>query len=121
MAKIKTELSKSEIEAKKEAFKQKLNDSINNSKVGKSSPAKTFLLEIQELIKKAIDNGVSYKQLSKDILDVYNFKVSEQTIRAFAQTVLGIKKQKRSKSVEDKVNNTTTTVDGRVKSNFDDI
>ena len=101
MAKLKTELTSEEIANKIAELDAKIDDSIKNKTIGRVSPAKTFLNEIKDLIKKAIDNEVSYKQLSKDILEVYNFKVSEQTIRAFAHNVLGIEKKKRVKKVVD--------------------
>jgi ArsR family metal-binding transcriptional regulator len=85
-----------EINAKKNALDERINESIEQAKNGRKSPAKEFLAEISDSIKKAIDNGVSYTQLSKDIYAVYNFKVSEQTIRAFAHLVLGVPKRKKS-------------------------
>ena len=102
MAKLKTELTSEEIANKIAELDAKIDDSIKNKSMGRVSPAKTFLNEIKDLIKKAIDNEVSYKQLHKDILEVYNFKVSEQTIRAFAHNVLGIEKKTRGKKVVDK-------------------
>ena len=106
MAKLKTELTSEEIANKIAELDAKIDDSIKNKSMGRRvSPAKTFLNEIKDLIKKAIDNEVSYKQLSKDILEVYNFKVSEQTIRAFAHNVLGIEKKKRVKKVVDNKKN----------------
>ena len=100
MAKLKTELTSEEIANKIAELDAKIDDSIKNKSMGRRvSPAKTFLNEIKDLIKKAIDNEVSYKQLSKDILEVYNFKVSEQTIRAFAHNTLGIEKKTRGKKV----------------------
>jgi len=99
MAKAKVrQLTKEEIEAKKEAFKSKVSESEKRTSQGRPSPAKEFLKEVKDIIKSAIDNNVSYKQLSKDILDIYNFKVSEQTIRAFAHTVLGVEKRTKKKT-----------------------
>ncbi len=98
MAKVKTELSKSEIEAKKDELKAKISESKKKALVGRSSPAKDFLNEISDIVKDALKYNVSYKQLTKDILEIYNFKVSEQTIRAFAHNTLGIKKKTRAKT-----------------------
>ena len=101
MAKLKTELTSEEIAKRKDELNAKIDDSIKNKTNGRNSPAKNFLNEVKDLVKKAIENEVSYKQLSKNILEVYNFKVSEQTIRAFAHNVLGIEKKKRIKKVVD--------------------
>lgn len=91
-----TSLTKEEIEAKKEALKNKVSESKKKALVGRSSPAKDFLTEISDIVKDALNHNVSYKQLTKDIFDVYSFKVSEQTLRAFAQSVLGVKKGKKN-------------------------
>ena len=127
MAKVKSELTSEQIERKKAELEAKINDSIEAKKMGRVSPAKKFLNEVQDLVKKAIESGVSYKQLSKDIFDIYNFKVSEQTIRSFAHNVIGVEKQTRSKnttkataSVEDKVNKKEQS-SGRIKADINDI
>lgn len=126
MAKV-TQLTKEEIEAKKDELKAKVSESKKKALVGRSSPAKDFLNEISDIVKDALKHNVSYKQLAKDIFDTYKFKVSEQTLRAFAQNVLGVEKQKRSKktanataSVEDKAKNTTTE-SGRIKADINSL
>ena len=132
MAKVKSELTSEKIASKKAELEAKINNSIEAKKMGRVSPAKKFLNEVQDLVKKAIESGVSYKQLSKDIFDIYNFKVSEQTIRSFAHNVLGVEKQTRkinknvikattsTTSVEDKVNKKEQS-SGRIKADINDI
>ena len=129
MAKVKT-LTHEEIEAKKEELKAKVNDSKKRALSGRSSPTKAFLTEVSDIIKDALKHNVSYKQLTKDIYDTYNFKVSEQTLRAFAQNVLSIEKQKRVKRVKNvtqKEDNDTQKSEpkedngDRIKSDFNDI
>ena len=96
MAKRKA-LTNAEINDKKEELKGKVKESIELAKSGvRSSPATDFLEEIKEIVKEALNNSVSYKQLSKNIYDVYSFKVSEQTIRAYAHSVLGVPKRSRN-------------------------
>jgi len=92
MAKRK-KISIEEINSKKDAFNAKIDESIKLKKRGKISPTQQFLHQIKDLIKKSRDNEISYKQISKDIYEVYNFKVNEQTIRIFAYNVLNIKKK----------------------------
>lgn len=127
MAKV-TQLTKEEIEAKKDELKAKVSESKKKALVGRSSPAKDFLNEISDIVKDGLKHNVSYKQLTKDIFDTYRFKVSEQTLRAFAQNVLGVEKQKRNKitakataSVEDNKAKSTTTESGRIKANINDL
>ena len=103
MKKVKA-LTKEEIEAKKKELAKKAKETIEETKSGKrSSPATDFLNEVKDIIREMIDNGVSYVKISKTIYDVYSFKVSEQTIRAFAHSVLGvpIKKRKAAKKTEE--------------------
>lgn len=109
MAKRKAPTS-DEINDKKEELKGKVKESIELVKSGaRSSPATDFLEEIKEIVKEALDNSVSYKQLSKNIYDVYAFKVSEQTIRAYAHSVLGVPKRSRNtKRAEPKAEPKTT-------------
>ena len=95
-------ITSDEINAKKEELKAKVKESAEEVKSGiRRSPATDFLAEIKEIIKEALDNNVSYRQLSKDIDDVYSFKVSEQTIRAFAHSVLGVPKRSRNTKKEE--------------------
>ena len=89
-----------EIESKKDAFRVKIEESIELKKKGKISPTQQFLHQIKDLIKESIDNKISYKQISKDIYEIYNFKVNEQTIRIFAYNVLNIKKKTKDKYEE---------------------
>jgi hypothetical protein len=126
MAKV-TQLTKEEIEAKKDEFKAKVSESKKNALLGRSSPAKDFLNEISDIVKDALKYNVSYKQIAKDIFDTYKFKISEQTLRAFAQNVLGVEKQKRSKnttkataSVEDKVLYNENT-SGRINADINEL
>lgn len=96
--KNKKSINSDEINAKKEELKKRIEESKEKAKV-RSSPAKEFLEQVKDVVKDGLDNGVSYTQLSKDIYAVYNFKVSEQTIRAFAHSVLGVpKRPKKSAS-----------------------
>ena len=90
-----------EINSKKDAFNAKIEESIKLKKIGKISPTQQFLHQIKDLIKKSIDNKISYKQISKDIYDVYNFKVNEQTIRIFAYNVLNVKKKTKDRYEDD--------------------
>ncbi len=110
MAKVQ-QLTKEEIEAKKDELKAKVNESKKKALVGRLSPAKDFLNEISDIVKDALKHNVSYKQIAKDIFDTYKFKVSEQTLRAFAQNVLGVEKQKRNKNVS----KTTASVENKAK------
>ena len=79
-----------EIDKKRDILKSKLNEAIEEKKHGRLSPAKKFLSEIENEIKTALENKLSYKKISSIIYEVYNFKISEQTIRAFVRNRLNI-------------------------------
>ncbi len=123
MAKIKVP-TKEDIEAKKEALKNKLEESKESAKNGRISPTQKFLIDVKELIDDAVKNGVPYAQISKDIYEVFSFKVSAQSIRVFAQTHLGVEKKSRAKKASSeapKKEAEKPKTGDRIKSNFDDI
>lgn len=129
MAKEKT-LSKEDIELKSKKFDEWLNKEKELMIKGRNSPAKEFLSAISNKIKEALDSGVSYNRLSKMIHEIYGFKVSEQTLRSFAQIQLGIPKKTRgakraSAQVENKENfspeKAKKVESDRVKSDFNNI
>ena len=86
-------LTDEQIEQKKLELEARFKKSIEEKKQGRKSPAKKFLIQIEELVRTAIKNELSYRQIAKDIKDIYNFKISEQTIRSFAHNTLKIPKK----------------------------
>lgn len=96
MAKQKN-ISLEEIEAKKNDFMNLIQKSKNDAKKGRVSSKTVILEQMHDVIKDAYDNGVSFRQISKDIEDVFGVKVSETTIRLFAQRV-GIATHKKRNS-----------------------
>ena len=127
MAKDKKELTSEEIVKKKSELESKIKSSIMNKKQGRQSPAKKFLTEIKDLVEIAINNGVSYSQLKKDIYDTYSFKISEQTIRSYVKNnikVNEINKETHASLYKEDVKKETPKINsesGRKKSSIDDI
>lgn len=81
-----------EFNHKKEALKNLLNKSAENvKKPTRKTKTKEFLNSISDLLIDSTNKGVSARQLSKDIYTIYNFKISDQTIRMFI-TNLNIEK-----------------------------
>ena len=130
MAKQQTKLTEEKMKEIEKKLSAKIDEEIKKVKEGRRSPAQEFLNRISHIIKKGLENGVSYRQLAKDIYSIANYKISQQTIRAFAHNVLGIEKKSRNRKVknnnttnntaEDKTKNTTAD-NGRKTSSFDDI
>lgn len=91
------EVPKAEILAKKDELAKAILETSKNITNTRSSPAKKFLLEIKDLVKQSFEKGITARQLSKQIFSVYNFKISEQTIKNFASKELGIETKIRGK------------------------
>lgn len=86
-----------EIQAKKEELAKAIEETSKNKTNSRSSPTKVFLLEIKDLVKVSFEKGITARQLSKQIFSVYNFQISEQTIKNFASKELGIETKIRGK------------------------
>ncbi len=87
------ELNSKNIAEKMEALKANMSKKIEEKKQPKTSKKVLFLREIGSVIKEKYDDGISYKDMSKSIFEIFNIKVNEQTIRAFAHAELGIPKK----------------------------
>ena len=94
------ELTDQEIADKLEALKSNISEKIEEKKKPKESKKLIFLRKIGSVIKEKYDEGVSYKDLSKSIYEIFNVNVNEQTIRSFAHEELGIPKKKKQKAKE---------------------
>lgn len=113
MSKIK--ISDEQIAAKSDTFLLLIEREEKLAINGRASEIQTFLNKIKELVKTAIKRGLSYRQIAKLIYTTWNVKVSDQTIKRFAENTLGIKKDGRVKkevsqyqSTEQKSTNTKT-------------
>lgn len=97
-------LSKTQIEAKKNQLSKAIKDEAERSKTAsRNTAAGTFLMEIKDIVKESFESGVSARQLAKQIHNVYDFKISEQTIKTFAKNVLKIEvkvKETRKQDVD---------------------
>lgn len=135
MAKASIKITDEQIEAKKEAFLSDIAKKSELAKSGRSSPTQIFLEKIKDVVKVAIDSGLGYKEISRSIYGQWNVRISEQTLRAFAQNTLGVEKKQKTKidtkqavKIEEKttvpvVLKVETPTDGvkQAPANFDDI
>ena len=101
MAKPKKRLSEEEIERGKQELEKKINEYAEIAK-GKRRVGQTTLLlvQIKDMIEKAIRSGMSYQMLAEQISDVYNYKVTTQAIGTFVREHLGIRRNGSSKSAK---------------------
>lgn len=95
MSKIK--ISDEQIAAKKDIFLSTIEREKELAANGRISEIQLFLNKIKDLVETAINNGLSYKQTARTIYATYNVKVSDQTVKRFAENTLGIKKGQRVK------------------------
>ncbi len=114
MAKIK-KMSKEELEAIKKVALEKIE--TMEIRKGRRSESEDFLLEIKEVISKALDKEIPFTQISKLIKDMYSIDVSVNILKSFSKNHLNYVPKKRpganavarkikaTASVEDKVNN----------------
>ena len=109
MAKIK-KISKEDIEAINKIALNKI-DTLD-VKRGRKSESEEFLLDIKEVINKAIKRGVAFTQIRSLIKELYSIEISVNIIKAFAKKHLSyVAKPRNSKSVK------TTTVKNKVNNN----
>lgn len=86
----KTVLTKAQIDAKKQQLAESIKAVASKKTSGRNTAAKVFLTEIEDLVKDSFEQGLTSRQLANQIYAVYNFKISEQTIKNFAIQKLGI-------------------------------
>ena len=86
MAKMK-KLNKEEIEKLNKVALEKLEE-IEVRK-GRKSQKEDFLLEIKEVLQKALDKKIPFTQMSKLIKELYSIDVSANILKAFAKNHLG--------------------------------
>jgi len=78
---------------------------VKKQKAVRKSPARILLESIGDTIKKLVVNeGLSYPDISRIIKDVYDVKISAQTIRAYAHDVLGVPKDEKRAKVAKEMN-----------------
>ncbi len=97
MAKVSIKITDEQIEAKKASFLSDISKKSELAKSGRSSPTQIFLEKIKDVVKIAIDSGLGYKEISRSIYGQWNVRISEQTLRAFAQNTLGVEKKQKTK------------------------
>lgn len=95
MSKIK--ISDEQIAAKKDIFLSTIEREKELSSNGRVSQIQIFLNKIKDLIETAVNSGLSYKQIAKTIYATYNVRVSDHTIKRFAENTLGAVKSPRIK------------------------
>lgn len=105
----KIKLSDKQIFAKKDIFLSTITREEELAVNGRISEIQIFLNKIKDLIETAINKNLSYKKIAKTIYSTYNVKVSDQTVKRFAENTLGVKKE-ASFSQSSKAKSTDTKI-----------
>lgn len=115
-----------DIEEKIKSLDKKIDIEIEKKNSGKTNPTQEFLHKIKEIIKKGINKNIGYKRISDLIFEEFNFEVSTQTLRVFAQTQLGVKKKEKNINIktlednEEKLVITSEQIKEKLKNNTED-
>lgn len=123
MAKVK-KLSKEQIAELNKKALEKI-ETMEISK-GRKSQYKDFLIDIKEVINKAIQKEIPFTLISKLIKDTYSINISVNVLKTFAKNHLGYIPKKKTKptataSVKDKVSKKDDDSTDRIKANINDI
>ena len=95
-------LTKQNISAKTEALKENMNQKIKDKHKPKESKELVFLRQIGSIIKDKYKEGLSYKDITRSIFEIFDIKINDYTIRTFAHIELNIPK-KGEESITTKV------------------
>lgn len=116
MTKTPIKITDEQIAAKKDIFLTTIKREKELAAYGRVSHIQSFLNKIKDLIQVAISDGLSYKQIAKTIYSTWNVKVSDQTVKRFAENTLGVKKTKeKEKSAPVAELNVTTAAEPKPK------
>jgi len=118
MAKIR-KLSKEEIKA----INKKALEKIEKMEVkrGRKSESEDFLLEIKEVIDKALKKEIPFTQISKLIKDMYNINISVNILKHFAKKHLNYVAKKHNNKATDLVKDKEENDSGRINANINDL
>jgi hypothetical protein len=116
----KKKFSKEEIEKLNKVALERLEE-IEVRK-GRKSQKEDFLIEIKEVIQKALDKKIPFTQISKLIKELYSIDISPNILRVFAKNHLGYTAT-RKKQANDTTKNKDNSDAGssRKKANISDI
>jgi len=74
-------------------YRQKVASDIKEARTALRTPTTAFLLQIKAEIQESIDHGLSYKKIAQTIENVFSFRVTENSVRNFANTFLHINRR----------------------------
>jgi len=114
-------LSKKQIQDKKNELLKEFENSVNNLNKKRKTPTREFLRQIKNEIKQAIEMGLPYTQIAKEIKTVYNINISVSTIKNFVYTELDIKKKQNKDKISKKIENSTNNLKNTPKTSIKDF
>ncbi|RLA72965.1 MAG: hypothetical protein DRG24_01460, partial [Epsilonproteobacteria bacterium] len=89
----KRKISQIQIDKKMADYRQRVKSDIKEARIALKAPTTDFLLQIKLEIQESIDHGLSYKKIAQSIEETFDFRVTENSVRNFANTFLHINKR----------------------------
>lgn len=77
------DLTLEDIESKKKEFEETIKEEMSHKQL--RTTAQQILFNTKEIILEARKNKLSYQRISEKIEQIYNYKISSQTIRIFVK------------------------------------
>lgn len=90
---IKRTVTQQKIDKNMKKYLQKVQEDIKDKRLVLKAPTTDFLLQIKPQVQLSIDHGVSYKNIAKSIEESFGFRMTENSIKNFANTFLTVSKK----------------------------
>ena len=90
---IKRTITQQKIDKNMKKYLQKVQEDIKDKRLVLKAPTTDFLLQIKPQVQLSIDHGVSYKNIAKSIEESFGFRMTENSIKNFANTFLTVSKK----------------------------
>lgn len=99
MMQIKRTITQKQIDKNMNKYLEKVQKDIEEKRVDLKAPTTAFLLQIKPQVQLSIDHGVSYKNIAKSIEESFGFRMTENSIKNFANTFLTVTKKRYGQSM----------------------
>lgn len=96
---IKRTITQQQIDKNIKKYLRKVQEDIKEKRLDLKAPTTAFLLQIKPQLQLSIDHGVSYKNIAKSIEESFGFRMTENSIKNFANTFLTVSKKRTRHSM----------------------
>ena len=96
-------ISQVQIDRNMHDYLKKVESDIKEARTALKAPTTAFLLQIKTQIQESIDHGLSYKKIAQTIEETFSFRVTENSIRNFANTFLHVNRRTAYRGISNTV------------------